>query len=182
MIKHPTMVGIALIAGALALTACGSSSPTAAAGSAAASTTAPATSASPTAPVTGSNSNGNFCTEMKQTQTNAASIASTFATSFRAGKFSAIKQTLHLFFQTVEAKLAQVEGTMTSAPANVQAALTTINGLYTQLSSAVDHSTSLAGLSAAIVPIGKNTQIRAATNVLAAYALSQCGSLPTASP
>jgi hypothetical protein len=182
MIKHPTMVGIALIAGALALTACGSGSPTAAAGSAAASTTAQATSASPTAPVTGSNTSGNLCTELKQARTNAASITSTFAASVRAGKFSTIKQTLHLFFQSVEAKLAQVEGTMTSAPANVQAALTTINGLYTQLSSAVDHSTSLAGLSAAMIPIGKNTQVKAAIDVLAAYAVSQCGSLATASP
>jgi hypothetical protein len=182
MIKHPRMLGVALIAAALALTACGSASTPAAAGSGAAATASRTTSASATAPVTGSNTGGGFCTELKQTQASAASIASKFATSFRAGKFSTIKQTLHLFFQSVEAKLAQVEGTMASAPANVQAALTTINGLYAQLSAAVDNSTNLAQLSAAMVPIGKNTQIQAATNTLAAYAVSQCGSQATASP
>jgi hypothetical protein len=178
MIKHPAWLGAALVAAALTLAACGSGASTSAAGSSQtqASTAAPATSASPTATVAGSNTGSDFCTQLKQSAANFAAIGPTFAKTIQAGNFAADKQVMAAFFQKAEVELARIESTMTSAPANVQASLVTVNKFYLQLISTWSHATSMSQLGASMVALGKNAPLKAADDTLRAYEVSQCGS------
>ena len=73
-------------------------------------------------------------------------------------------------------KLATVESTMHGAPANVQAALATVNAAYVGLVAAVDKATSLQQMEAAFLTLAQDPKLKPAFETLKAYGQSQCGS------
>jgi len=180
MITRSVRAALAIAAVALAASACGSTSAGKTPAAAAAATTAASASAttvssgSPTLSG-GTAATGPFCDQLKTSQGTLATQTSQYAKAVETGNFAGIKSTLSTFFHKAEGQLATVESTMTGAPANVQAALTTVNQTYTRMVSAVDNSTSLTQLSAAFVALDKNPSLKPAFATLTAYGESQCG-------
>ena len=189
MVKHGSLAVVTLLLAALGLGGCSSGTSTSA-GSASSHTSVavqPSTGiqssvASAIASQAASISSGDFCTAIGQAHAYFLTIAPTLAKAYATGKFSSIKQELESFWAAAVQGLAKVESTMTSAPANVQAALTTVNKAYAQFQSAVANSTSEAQLAVSMGAVGNNLQMRQADQTLTAYGKSQCGSLATSTP
>jgi hypothetical protein len=176
MIKYRAGLAVLVAGSAFALAACGSSnsggSPSSS--SSPSSAAAAATTSTPAA-VTGVNANGPFCTTVKAEQVDIAKLEPTFVAAFETGNFTKIKEIELAFFDHVFADAKQVENSMGSVPANVQAALGVINGFFTQVDDAVKSATSLQDLEAKMITLGKDPSFKAAGEVLAAYGKEQCG-------
>jgi hypothetical protein len=184
MVKRSAWSAAVLLAAAMVLTACSSGSKPAAASSStpavAAQSSTPA--ALPTGTVAGSNTGSSFCGDLTAARTYFASLEPTLIKGAESGSYATYKADMGSFLSKALNGLAAVESTMTGAPANVQAALTVVNKAYLSMQTAVASSTSLTSLGLAMEGIlGRNeNQLKAASNTLTAYAVSQCGSAATA--
>ena len=119
MVKHRNLVGIAVMAAAVSVSACSS---TTTSGSSATTTHPSGTNAA--APSGGSSS---FCGALVRESSDAAKLSTNFSQSLGSGNFSTAQQTLNSYLAQVSQDLAKVESSMNSAPANVQNALQVIN-------------------------------------------------------
>lgn len=140
----------------------------------------PGSSPSSGSPVQGVNPGGDFCVQLKAERAKDAQLGKEFATALTTPDLASIKQSFDALFAAEAQSMARVEATMSSAPANVQAALQVVNRFFAQLKSTVDSATSLPQLEASMTQFANTKQFSAAGKVLAAYAKAQCGS--TASP
>ena len=164
-------LGTIVVSVALVLSACSKSSTPAA-------STALGSSGAPAPSLQGVNPGGGFCSELKTENAKSAQFSKTFGTAAASQNITSIKQTLGTYFTQAEGEIARVEATMTSAPANVQAALTTINHYFSQLQSAISSATSMQQLEASMASLGKDAaSLKGAAETLKAYATSQCGSV-----
>ena len=171
-------LGAIVVSSSMALAACSSSSSPS-------TTTAPGTpapaSASSTAPQ-GANPASDFCLKLRSENAKFAQLSKTLGTAFASQDFAATKQTLTTYFDAVGQALADLESSMISAPADVQAALQTVNQYFTKLQSALAGATSLQELGTAFGSVGSTPQLKAAGATLKAYGTAQCGVLPSSSP
>ena len=182
MRDHRVALRLVVVTCAVVLAGCTSSSPTVAASSA--PPAPPASSAAPTSTdsassVPGTNPGSALCLQIAAEKTQVSQLSSTLGTAFASQDLATVKSTLKTYFAAVAQVMGQVEASMSSAPANVQAALVTVNGFFTQLQSAVDGAKSMQELQTSITSIGNTKQMAAAGKVLAAYTTSQCGTQPT---
>lgn len=186
MRSHRALLGAIVVSSAMVLAACtsSSSSPTNAAPP---SATAPAPTGSTSTGTTstgtqGANPGSDFCTLLKAEKAKAAKLGTTIGTAFASNDFATTKKTLTAYFAAVGQALAQVEASMSSAPANVQAALQTVNVFFSQLQSSVASASSLTELQTNISAAANTANLKQAGATLKAYTTSQCGTPSSPTP
>jgi hypothetical protein len=161
MMKHRNLVGIAVIAAAVSLSACGS------------------TPTSGSSATTSSGGSGNLCGALVNESGSANKLSTNIGKSLASGNFSAAQQTLKSSFAQLGQDVAKVESKMSSAPANVQSALQVYNNWLGQTQTAISSATSLQGLTQSLSSLGSDTQLAAASKTVDAYITSQCGNITT---
>jgi len=172
MSRHRGWLGAIVIWGTLGLAACSSSSSstTAAAGS-----SVPAPTGAPTSVTQGVNPGGDFCTLLKAEKAKAAKLSSTIGAAVASNDFATTKKTLTDYFNAIGQDLAAVEASMTDAPADVQAAVQTVNQYFAQLQSALASASSMQDLATSFTASANTAAMKAAGKTLKAYTTSQCG-------
>lgn len=180
MRSHRAWLGAIVVSTTMVLAACSSSpsssSTVAAASSAAAPTTSPSTATQ------GANPGGDFCTLLKAEKAKVNKLGKTMGTAFASQDFASTKKMLTTYFAAVAQSLAEVEASMSSAPADVQAALQTINDYFSQLQSALASASTLTELETSLSAQTNTAEINAAGATLKAYSTSQCGDLGSPAP
>ena len=169
-------VGSMVVAGALGLTACSSSTtsaPASGTGTSSKATAAPSRS--------GSSPGSSFCVSLADSQAKSAQLATAMAQAVESGSFATAKQELSSVLDTIAQDLSKVEAQMTSAPSDVQSAITTVNTFFTQAQSAIAGATGMTELGQAIAALD-TPQLKAASATLTQYAQSQCGATTSATP
>lgn len=179
MRDHRIALRLVVAACAVLLAGCSSTSSTVAASSGPPASSAPPASTAPASNEPGSNPGSALCVQIAAEKTKVSQLSSTLGTAFASQDLATVKSTLKTYFAAVAQVMGQVEASMSSAPANVQAALVTVNGFFTQLQSAVDSAKSMQELQTSITSIGNTKQMAAASKTLAAYTTAQCGTQPT---
>jgi hypothetical protein len=174
MWKRRAGLGISMVVAAVSLAACSKSTPT----NAASSPPSIAATESQT-PAPGVNAGGSFCTTLKAEKAKEQQLGKEFASTATTPDLATIKQNFDRLFAAEAQSMARVEAAMTSAPANVQAAVQVVNQYVSQLKSTIDNATSLQQLGASLSQLSSTKQFAAAGKVLAAYTTSQCGSSPS---
>jgi prophage DNA circulation protein len=129
----------------------------------------------PTTVTQGANPGGDFCTLLKAEKVKAAKLSSTISTAFATNDFATTKKALTAYFDALAQDLAQVEASMTDAPADVQAAVQTVNQFFTQLQSSLANASSLTDLQTSFTANLDTAALKSAGKVLSAYTTSQCG-------
>ena len=184
MSRRAARLAVVVVVGSMVLAACSSGgSTTSAASSPASPSGVGGVATSPPATATtgpGANPGSDYCTGLASEKTAMSKLSQTIGTAVASQDFATTKTTLATFFSTTAQALAQVETSMTGAPANVQAALGVVNQFFTHLQSAIASSTSLKQLGLAFEDQANSAQLRAATKVLDDYTKAQCGA--SASP
>lgn len=117
------------------------------------------------------------CTALSGEQAQASKLSASLGKAFASGNFATIKQAVVAELTQVDQSLAKAKGALGSAPANVQAAFTTIANAFNQLKTQIQNSTSLPGLEAAFTSLGSNPKLTNASKVLASYFGSKCGAI-----
>jgi hypothetical protein len=130
-------------------------------------------------PKSGSSSTALACTDLGGEQSQSSQLSTAMEKAFTSGNFTTMKQALLTEFTDLNQALTKAESELGSAPANVKAAFTTIANAFQQLTAAVQSSTSLPQLETAFTALGQNTQLEAASSVLASYYGSLCGTTTT---
>ena len=171
MMKHRTIAGIVVVAAAVALSACSSGSNSASSGSSATTSHSSGTNAAP------SSGSGSFCGALVNEQASATKLATSFGQSIASGSFATAQQNLKTYFSQLSQDLTKVESTMSTAPANVQAALKVFNTWLQQAQAAISNATSLPELGQAFTSLGASAQLKDASSTLSAYTTSQCGNI-----
>jgi hypothetical protein len=167
-----------VFSGAMVLSACNSSStPDTSSPAAGTGATTPAATSNP-----GANPTSDFCTQLKTENAKFAQLGKTFGAAIASHDFATTKQTLATYFSAVAQAMSEVEASMSSAPADVQAALQTVNQYFSQLQSEIANASSLKQLETSLAAQGNSAQLKAAGATLSAYSKSQCGDLSTPSP
>jgi hypothetical protein len=115
------------------------------------------------------------CTALIGEQTQSSKLATSLQQAFASGKFATIKQAVVSELTQVDRSVAKARGLLGSAPANVQAAFTTIANVFTHLKTQIQNSTSLTGLEAAFTSLGSSAKLTSASKVLSSYFGSKCG-------
>lgn len=179
MRDHRIALRLVVVTCAVLLAGCKSSSSTVAASSAPPASSAAPSSTESASSVPGANPGSALCLQIAAEKAKVSQLSTTLGTAFASQDLATVKSTLKTYFAAVAQVMGEVESSMSSAPANVQAALVTVNGFFTQLQSAVDSAKSMQELQTSITGIGNTKQMAAASKTLAAYTTSQCGSQPT---
>jgi hypothetical protein len=168
-----------LFVAAVSLASCKShSTASVASGPASSPASSPAGSTGGTAsqtPAPGSNPLSSFCTQLQAERAKSAQLGKQFASAVTTPDLASIKKNFDAFFATEAQSIARVEATMTSAPADVQAALKVVNQFFLQLKSTIDNATSLQQFETSMRQYAHAKQLAAAGKVLANYTRSQCG-------
>ena len=168
------LVPVAIVlAGSLILGACSKSTPEATGASSSASIPTLPTSAPPTTQP-GSNPTSDFCVALKAEQAKLNALTSKFTASLATPDIATVKKNLTDYMAAVTQAAAEVESTMTSAPADVQAALQVFNDYLTQLPDKIKGATNLPSLAAVFKGLD-TAQMKAAAKTLSNYGKSQCG-------
>jgi hypothetical protein len=170
-----TALGVLVMTGAVSLAACSSGTNSSAAKT---GTSSSAKSATGTPSQTGSNPGSSFCNGLTNSQSESAQLATTMAQAVQSGNVSTAKQALDSVLTTIAQDLNTVESKMSSVPANVQAAITTVNNFFTQAKTAIANTTSLSQMGMAMAGLDTQ-QLKDASATLAGYAASQCGVTPS---
>jgi hypothetical protein len=176
MSNRRAWLGTMVVPCALALAACSSGSSTSAA-----SSNTPPSSVSATTPQ-GANPGSGFCSELNAENAKLGHLGQTFSAAVASHNLASIKQTLGTYLTSAADAMVKVEASMSSAPANVQAALATVNQFFSQLRSAVANASTLKQLETSLGAAGNPAQLQAAGKTLDAYTTSQCGDLTSPSP
>jgi hypothetical protein len=167
-----------VVSSVVALAACSSSasSPTTVAGGTNAPGSATASSTTePSTPVQGANPGGDFCKLLKAEKTKVSQLSKTLGTALGSNNFASTKKTLTTYFDAVAQALSEVEASMGDAPADVQAALQTVNQYFAQLRSGVTSASSLTDLGTNLSSQMNSNELKKAGETLGAYTVSQCG-------
>jgi ABC-type phosphate/phosphonate transport system substrate-binding protein len=163
-----------VLAGSLILAGCSKSS-SSASGAPSVSVSVPALpTTEPSTSLPGSNPTSDFCTALKTEQAKLKALNTSFAGSIASTDIATIKKNLTDYMAAVTQAAARVETTMTSAPADVQAALQVFNAFLTELPAKIKGATSLPSL-AAVFKGMDTAQMKAAAKTLSDYGKSQCG-------
>ena len=121
------------------------------------------------------NPGSDFCTLLKAEKAKAAQLGKNLGTAFASSDFATTKKNLTAYLAAVAQSVGQVEASMGDAPANVQAALQTLNQFFAGLQSAVSSSSTLTELSTKMNAAVSTAKLKQAGAVLKAYTTSQCG-------
>jgi hypothetical protein len=92
-----------------------------------------------------------------------------------SGNLAAVKQSFAAFISSLQKAFGQVGTELSSAPSNVQDALSTLDSVYGKLKTDVANATSLPQLESALQSLGTNPQLKAASTTLESYHTAQCG-------
>jgi len=168
MMKHRNLVGIAVLAAAVSLSACSSNA-----------TSSSTTTSHPSGTNAAAPSGGSFCGALVNESADAGKLTTNFAQSIASGNFSSAQQTLKGYFAQVGQDLAKVESTMSSAPANVQSALQVFNNWFRQAQTAVSNATSMQELGQSFTSLSSDSHLAAASKTVGDYVNSQCGTITT---
>jgi len=175
-------LGAFVVAGALVLAACSSGSSTNAVASSGPALPSAAATSPPATTTQGVNPGGDFCTGLKAEKANLDKLSKTLGTAIASKDYATTKQTLQTYFGATMQAIAQVEALMSDAPANVKAALNTVNQYISQFQSAIASSTSLQQLGTSMAALGNTSQLKGAGKVLSAYTKAQCGDIASPTP
>lgn len=160
----------ALAVAAAVLAGCGGGG-----GSTSQSTSPAATQSATASPTATAVAAGAFCQDLTQAQKVGDSMETTMVSAMSSGSFTKIQQQLETFWTSASQGLHRVEGAMSSAPANVQAAVATVNSFYGQFLTAVKTSTSVQQLGTKVASLGANPQLQKAYLTLKTYDTQRCG-------
>jgi hypothetical protein len=169
------MVGILLLAACSKSNTSASSAPSVSVSVPTLPTSAPTSEA-------GSDPTSDFCTALKVEKVKLAALTKNIGTAVVANDVQATKQNLATYITAVTQAIAEVETTMSSAPADVQAAIQVFNSEFTQLPSKIQSATTMQGIATAFSSFASDPQMKAASDTLSAYSRGQCGSLSSSSP
>jgi hypothetical protein len=173
MSRYREWLGTIVVSSAMLLAACSSSSSSS---TTAAGTNVPAATSAPSSVTQGVNPGGDFCTLLKAEKAKAAKLSSTIGAAVATNDFATTKKNLTDYFNALGQDLAQIEASMTDAPADVQAAVQTVNQYFTQLQTALANASSLQDLETSFNASTTDTSaIKAAGKTLKAYVTAQCG-------
>jgi hypothetical protein len=180
MSNRRAWLGTIVVVSALVLAACSKSSTPGATSTGGAPVSVPASVPGSVAQAV--NPGSDFCTELKTENAKAAALGKTFGSALASKDFATTKQTLAAYFGAVSQSLAQVEASMSSAPANVQAALGVVNQFFGKVQSAVASANSMKELETSMTNVSNTAQLKVAGATLSAYSKSQCGDLSSPTP
>jgi hypothetical protein len=119
---------------------------------------------------TGSNPGAQLCVDIAKTDTSSGNVG---------GSFAAAQQAMIASINAVVKEEGPAESVLSSAPANVQAALKGVFGFENSFKAAVASATSMTGLAQSVETLGANPAIKADSLTLASYVTSVCGTTTT---
>jgi hypothetical protein len=137
-----------------------------------------------TAAKTGLNPGSKLCAEAYSGESNSGNVGSAIEKAMisatTSGNYTAAKQALDAALNTTLKEESQAEAALSSAPANVQAAM---KGLFTyvqKFETTINNSTSITQLAASMQTLTQGTSgLVADSTILTTYLTQQCGPPPT---
>jgi hypothetical protein len=120
-------------------------------------------------------SSSTTCRDLGKEQAQSSKFATTLEQALASGNFTTIKKAVLSEFAEVTKAITAAKNHLGSPPANVKAALTTVQSAFTQLEASVRSSTSLSQLETAFESFGQNAKLKSAGMVLANYYGHKCG-------
>jgi hypothetical protein len=96
-----------------------------------------------------------------------------------SGNYAAVKQAMLSDINLSLKEEGPAESALSSAPANVQAAMMGLFGFVTSYKTAIANSTSITQLETSIVSLAGTSQVEADSLTLANYVTAQCGTTTT---
>jgi hypothetical protein len=124
---------------------------------------------------TGAGSIALTCTDLGGEQTKTSQLETSLEQAFASGNFATIKQAMLAEFTELDQAIAEAQSELSSAPADVKAAFTTVANAFKQLEASIQSSTSLPQLELAFTSLGSNAQLKSASEILSSYYDSECG-------
>ncbi|MGO8860937.1 MAG: hypothetical protein ACLQRH_09250 [Acidimicrobiales bacterium] len=128
----------------------------------------------------GSDSSATICTDVKNSQTSSASLAPGLEKAFESGatgSFASLQQALLAELNAPLKAEGEALSVLSSAPANVQAAMKGIIGFFGSFKSAVASATNLTQLEQSLQSLGNNATLQADAMTLENYVTSLCGTI-----
>jgi hypothetical protein len=126
----------------------------------------------------GTDSTATICTDVKGSQTSSASLAPGLEKAFASGatgSFASLQQALLAVLNAPIKAEGEALSALSSAPANVQAAMKGIIGFYGSFKSAVSSATNMTQLEQSLRSLGTNPALQADAMTLENYVTSLCG-------
>lgn len=129
----------------------------------------------------GSNPGSSLCASVDAEQTNSSGLGTALEKAFSGGlsNFAGAKQAMIAALNSIEKYEGPAEQALSSAPANVQAALRSLFTVYTTMETDISNANSLTQLETSLETIGTNTQLQADATTVANYVTSVCGTTTT---
>jgi hypothetical protein len=132
---------------------------------------------------TGSNPGAQLCVDIAKTDTSSGNVGVSLEKAIESaetgGSFAAAQQAMIAAINAVLKEEGPAESVLSSAPANVQAALKGVFGFENSFKAAVASATSMTGLAQSVETLGENPAIKSDSLILANYVTSVCGTTTT---
>lgn len=131
----------------------------------------------------GLNPGSKLCATLSDAQSSSGNVGTAIEKSIEqgmaSGNYAAVKQAMLSDINLSLKEEGPAESALSSAPANVQAAMKGLFGFVTSYKTAIANSTSITQLETSIVSLAGTSQVEADSLTLANYVTAQCGTTTT---